>query len=75
MTLFKNTASQKLRVFAFADPGHATLDAGEPVTGDAAQISAYTALDNAALGSSNDAAPTEVDDRTTIGDSFRFART
>jgi len=59
--LFKNTASQKVRVFAFADAGHATLDPGEPVTGDAANISAQTALDNAALGASNDAAPTEVD--------------
>ena len=61
MQLFKNTASQKVRVFAFADAGHATLDAGEPVTGDAAQISAQTALDNAALGASDDVAPTEVD--------------
>lgn len=59
--LFKNTASQKLRVFAFADAGHATLDPGEPVTGDAANISARTAVDNGTLGASNDVAPTEVD--------------
>lgn len=59
--LFKNVASQKVRVFAFADAGHASLDAGEPVTGDAANISARVAVDNAALGASNDAAPTEVD--------------
>lgn len=59
--LYKNVASQKVRVFAFADAGHATLDPGEPVTGDAANISAYTAADNAALGASNDVAPTEVD--------------
>ena len=61
MMIFKNTASQKLRVFAFADPGHATLDAGEPVTGDAAQITARTAVDNAALGASNDTNPAEID--------------
>lgn len=36
--MFKNTASQKVTVFAFADAGHASLDAGEPVTGDAANI-------------------------------------
>jgi len=59
--LFKNTASQKVRVFAFADAGHATLDPGEPVTGDAANISAQTAVDNAALGASDDVAPAEVD--------------
>lgn len=59
--LFKNVASQKVRVFAFADAGHASLDPGEPVTGDAANISAYTAVDNGTLGASNDAAPTEVD--------------
>lgn len=59
--LFKNVASQKVRVFAFADAGHASLDAGEPVTGDAANISARVAVDNAALAASNDTAPTEID--------------
>ena len=61
MQLFKNTAAQKLRVFAFADAGHATLDSGEPVTGDAANITAQTAVDNAALGATNDVNPVEVD--------------
>lgn len=59
--LFKNVGSQKVRVFAFADAGHASLDAGEAVTGDAANISAQVAVDNAALGASNDAAPAEID--------------
>lgn len=59
--LFKNVASQKVRVFAFADAGHASLDAGEPVTGNAAQITAQTAVDNAALGASNDVNPDEID--------------
>lgn len=61
MQLFKNVASQKVRVYAYADAGHASLDAGEPVTGDAANITAYTAVDNAALGASNDTNPAEVD--------------
>lgn len=59
--IFKNVASQKIRVFAFADAGHASLDPGEPVTGDAAQITARTAVDNATLGASNDVNPAEVD--------------
>ena len=61
MQLFKNVASQKVRVFAFADAGHASLDAGEPVPGDATNITAQTAVDNAALGATNDANPAEVD--------------
>lgn len=59
--MFKNTASQKVRVFAFADAGHASLDAGEPVTGDAANITARTAVDNAALAATNDVNPAEID--------------
>ena len=59
--MFKNTASQKLRVFAFADAGHASLDAGEPVTGDSANITAQTAVDNAALAATNDVNPAEID--------------
>lgn len=65
--LFKNVSGQKVRVFAFADAGHATLDPGEPVTGDAAQITAYTAADNAALGASNDVNPAEVDSTNAPG--------
>lgn len=44
--MFKNTASQKLTVLAFADAGHATLDAGEVVTGDAAQITGKVEQDD-----------------------------
>jgi hypothetical protein len=61
--MFKNTASQKLTVFAFADEGHATLDAGEPVTGDAANITLKIEQDDDGTQSaSNDVNPTEVED-------------
>lgn len=61
--MFKNTASQKLTVFAFADAGHATLDAGEPVTGDAANITMKVEQDDDGTQSaSNDTNPTEVED-------------
>lgn len=66
--LFKNVASQKLRVFAFADSGHASLNAREPVTGDAGNITAYFSKDNAALGSFQTAAnPSEVDSTNAPG--------
>lgn len=56
-------ASQKLTVFAFADAGHATLDAGEPVTGDAANITMKIEQDDDGTQSaSNDVNPTEVED-------------
>jgi hypothetical protein len=61
--VFKNTASQKLTVFAFADSGHATLDAGEPVLTDSANISLKIEQDDdGTQTTSNDAAPTEVED-------------
>lgn len=61
--MFKNTASQKLTVIAFADAGHATLDAGEVVTGDAANITAKIEQDDdgtrTAIADTN---PTETED-------------
>src|SRR6056297_775470 len=61
--MLKNTASQKLTVFAFADAGHASLDAGEPVTGDAANITLKIEQDDDGTQSaSNDTNPTEVED-------------
>lgn len=60
--MFKNTASQKVTIFAFADAGHATLDAGEPVTGDAANITCKVSIDDAAAGAVTDTNPTEVED-------------
>lgn len=62
MGLRKNVASQKWRVFAFADAGHASLDAGEPVTGDAANITAKIAIDWGTATATNDVNPTEVED-------------
>ena len=61
--MFKNVASQKLTVFAFADAGHASIDAGEPVTGDAAQITCKVEQDDDGTQSAtNDVNPTEVED-------------
>lgn len=61
--MFKNVASQKLTVLAFADAGHATLDAGERVTGDAANITLKIEQDDDGTQSaSNDTNPTEVED-------------
>ena len=61
--MFKNTASQKFTVIAFADAGHATLDAGEVVTGDAANITCKVEQDDDGTQSAtNDVNPTEVED-------------
>lgn len=60
--MLKNVASQKFYVRAFADAGHASLDPGEPVTGDAAQITAKIGLDYAAASATNDTNPTEIED-------------
>lgn len=61
--MLKNVASQKLTVLAFADAGHATLDAGEKVTGDAANISLKIEQDDDGVRTaSNDVAPTETED-------------
>lgn len=60
--MFKNTAG-KLTVLAFADAGHASLDAGELVTGDAANITCKVEQDDDgtrdALADTN---PTETED-------------
>ena len=60
--MFKNTANQKLTVLAFADAGHASLDAGEKVTGDAANITLKIEQDDDGTRSaSNDVNPTETE--------------
>jgi len=55
-SLFKNTAGQKWRVFAF------TLATNEPVTGDAAQITAKISLDWGTATAITDTNPTEIED-------------
>ena len=61
--MFKNTASQKLTVLAFADAGHATLDAGERVTGDQGNITLKVEQDDDTFRTaSNDVNPTETED-------------
>lgn len=61
--MFKNVGSQKLTCIAFADAGHASLDAGEPVTGDAANITCKVEQDDDGTQSAtNDVNPTEVED-------------
>lgn len=52
----RNVASQKWTVFAFSRTTNA------PVTGDAANITAKIAVDDAAAGATNDTNPTEVED-------------
>lgn len=60
--MFKNVAT-KLTVIAFADAGHATLDAGEVVTGDAAQITCKVEQDDdGSQDATNDVNPTEIED-------------
>lgn len=54
----KNTAGQKWTVFAFQDQGGASP--GEPVTGDAANITASVYIDGAAANAVDDTNPTEV---------------
>ena len=53
--IYKNTASQKLAVYAY------TLSTGAPKTGDAAQITCYESIDWAAADQLDDASPTELD--------------
>ena len=53
--MFKNTASQKVAVFAWDNA------AGSAKTGDAANISAQISKDGAACAATNDAAPSELD--------------
>lgn len=56
----KNTASQKWIVFAFGGAGHASE--GQPITGDAAQITANLRLDGGAANAVDDTNPTELED-------------
>ena len=58
--MFKNTASQKWVVFAFEDEGG--TNPGEPVTGDAANITANLRLDGGAANAVDDTNPTELED-------------
>lgn len=62
MSFIKNQASQKWLVKAFADAGHATLDAGEPVTGDAANITAKIRKAYGSATATDDTNPTEIED-------------
>lgn len=55
MAIYKNTASQKLAVYAY------TASTGASKTGDAAQITAYLSKDWAAAGAVADTNPTELD--------------
>src|SRR5210317_738735 len=58
--MFKNTARQKWIVFAFQDEGG--TNPGEPVTGDAANITANLRLDGGAANAVDDTNPTELED-------------
>jgi hypothetical protein len=55
MAILKNTAGQKFYCFAY------NKTTGLPVTGDAANITAYLSKDGAAATQTNDANPTELD--------------
>ena len=56
----KNVASQKWIVFAFQDDGG--TNPGEPVTGDAANITANLRIDGGAANAVDDVNPTELED-------------
>ena len=58
--MYKNTAGQKWIVFAFQDEGG--TNPGEPVTGDAANITANLRLDGGAANAVDDLNPTELED-------------
>lgn len=57
--MFKNTAGQKWTVFAFQDEGG--TNPGEPVTGDAANITANLRIDGGAANAVDDLNPTELE--------------
>lgn len=57
--MYKNVASQKWIVFAFQDEGG--TNPGEPVTGDAAQITANVRIDGGAQNAVDDTNPTELE--------------
>lgn len=56
--MYKNTASQKWTVFAFGGDGHAST--GDPVTGDAGNITANLYLDGGSANAVDDTNPTEI---------------
>lgn len=58
--MYKNTAGQKWVVFAFQ--GEGGLNPGEPVTGDAANITANVRIDGGAANAVDDTNPTELED-------------
>ena len=58
--MFKNTAGQRWVVFAFEDEGG--TNPGEPVTGDAANITANLRLDGGAANAVDDLNPAELED-------------
>ena len=58
--MFKNTAGQQWIVFAFQDEGG--TNPGEPVTGNAANITANLRLDAGSANAVDDANPTELED-------------
>ncbi len=58
--MYKNTASQKWIVFAFQDEGGS--NPGEPVTGDAANITANVRIDAGGANGVDDTNPTELED-------------
>ena len=61
--MFKNTASQKLTVFAFATSDHASLTAGDEVTGDSGNITCKVEQDDDGTRTAvDDTNPTETED-------------
>lgn len=58
--MFKNTAGQKWVVFAFQGQGGAAP--GDPVTGNAANITANLRIDGAAANAVDDTNPSELED-------------
>ena len=56
----KNLANQKWVVFAFGGSGHASE--GQPITGDAANITANLRIDGAAANPTDDVNPAELED-------------
>lgn len=59
MAIYKNKASQKVGCYAYGGAGHASP--GEPVTGDAANITAQISIDGGVTAATNDVNPTELD--------------
>jgi len=60
--MFKNTTGQKWVVFAFYSNDETTGTPGNPVTGDAANITANLRIDGGAANAVDDTNPTELED-------------